>query len=255
MPEFIDTHAHTGFDGFDPDRPEVYRRAREAGVSAVVEVGVGLQGSRRAVELARQEPLLRPAAGIHPSEAGALDRDWDAFEELVRTDGVVAVGECGLDFYRDGAPPALQEEAFRRPVDRARRGGVPDILHCRAAETDVIRVLTDEAYPRGVVHCFGGTVAQAEEILALGLRLSFCGNVTYKKSDSLREAARAVPLDRLLLETDAPFLPPQARRGRRNEPAFVALTAEFVAGLHGVELDELARQTTANARALFGIEG
>ncbi len=254
MPELIDTHAHTGFDRFDEDRADVYRRAREAGVQTIIEVGVGLEGSRKAVELAASEPLLRAAVGIHPSEANHLERDWDAFEQLVRTHDVTAIGECGLDYYWNEAPKDLQKKAFRRQIHLARQMALPFIVHCRDAEADLIEVLRAQGYPRGVVHCFGGTAAQAQELLDLGMRISFCGNVTYKKNAQLQEAAKAVPLERLFLETDAPFLPPQAKRGKRNEPAYVALTAEFLAELKGVSLDELAERTTANARRFFDIK-
>jgi TatD DNase family protein len=252
--ELIDTHAHTAFEAFDADRAEAYRRAREAGVAAVVEVGVGLEGSRRAVELARNEPLLRPAVGLHPAHPDAFERDWPEFEALVRREDVVAVGECGLDFHWMRAPREVQERAFRAQIGLARRMSLPYIVHCRAAEEALIAVLAEERYPRGVVHCFSGTPDQAERILALGLRISFCGNVTYKTNAALRETARVVPLDRLLLETDAPFLPPRSRRGERNEPAFVAETAAFLAKLHGVPLEELAKRTTANARRFFDLK-
>jgi TatD DNase family protein len=253
VPEFIDTHAHTNFDAFDPDRDAVYARAREAGVVAIVEVGVGLEGSRRAVARAAGVPLLRAAAGLHPTGLDTFEEDWPAFEELVTRNDVAAVGECGLDYHWMKSPRELQERAFRLQIDLARRRSLPFIVHCREAEADLIRILRDEGYPRGVVHCFGGTREEAEEILHLGLHLSFCGNVTYPKAGALRDAARAVPLDRLMLETDAPFLPPQAKRGQRNEPAFVALTARFLADLHGAPLEELARRTTRNARRFFQI--
>ena len=147
MPELIDTHAHTGFDRFDEDRADVYRRAREAGVQTIIEVGVGLEGSRKAVELAASEPLLRAAVGIHPSEANHLERDWDAFEQLVRTHDVTAIGECGLDYYWNEAPKDLQKEAFRRQIHLARQMALPFIVHCRDAEADLIEVLRAQGYP------------------------------------------------------------------------------------------------------------
>ena len=251
MPELIDTHAHTNFDAFDADRAAMYARAREAGVAAIVEVGVGLEGSRAAVARAAKEPLVHAAAGLHPTGLEGFDAAWPDFEALVEKSGVVAVGECGLDYYWMKAPKDLQARAFRAQIDLARRRDLPFIVHCREAEDDLIPILRDAGYGRGVVHCFGGTRAQAEEILALGLAISFCGNVTYPKAEGLREAARAVPLDVLMLETDAPFLSPQGRRGKRNEPAFVAETAAFLAELHGVPLEDLAARTTANARRFF----
>jgi TatD DNase family protein len=254
LAELIDTHAHTNFDAFDADRADVYARAREAGVRAVIEVGVGLKGSCAAVERAAVEEMVYAAVGLHPTDLATFLEDWPPFEELVRTHDVTAVGECGLDYHWMTAPKEVQADAFRRQIRLARRMALPFIVHCRKAEDDLIRILRSEEYSRGVVHCFGGTRAQAEEILALGLRITFCGNVTYKKADTLREAARAVPLDLLMLETDAPFLPPQARRGQRNEPGFVRLTAEFLAELHGVPFEELARRTTRNARRFFDLK-
>jgi len=251
--ELVDTHAHTSFDAFDDDRAAMYARARDAGVVAIVEVGVGLEGSRRAVARAAEETLVRAAAGLHPTDLDTFEEDWPAFEALARGGGIVAVGECGLDYHWMKAPKELQAESFRRQIRLARELGLPFIVHCREAEDDLVPILRDERYARGVVHCFGGTRAQAEEILALGLRISFCGNVTYPKAERLRDAARAVPLDTLMLETDAPFLPPQAKRGQRNEPAFVAHTAAFLAELFGVPLDELAKRTTRNAREFFAL--
>ena len=254
MPEFIDTHAHTNFDAFDEDRDEVYRRAREAGISILVEVGVGLEGSRAALARARTEPVVRAAAGLHPTGLDDFEAEWPAFEELVRGNDVTAVGECGLDYYWMKAPEAIQAEAFRRQIRLARQMALPFIVHCREAEEDLISILADEAYGRGVVHCFGGTADQARRILDLGLHISFCGNVTYKKNLQAQEAARIVPLDRLLLETDSPFMAPQRHRGKRNEPAHVVHTARFLADLKGVGLDELARVTTHSARTLFDLK-
>jgi TatD DNase family protein len=253
--ELIDTHAHTNADAFDADRDAMYDRARAAGIVAIVEVGVGLEGSRRAVAQARERAMVHAAAGLHPTGLDTFEEVWPAFESLVREGGVVAVGECGLDYHWMTAPKDLQAESFRRQIRLARVMELPFIVHCREAEEDLLPILLEEGYTRGVVHCFGGTRAQAEELLAMGMRVSFCGNVTYKKADALREAARAVPPEVLMLETDAPYLPPQAHRGKRNEPAFVAGTAAFLADLHGVALDALAAATTRNARAFFGLEG
>lgn len=254
MAEWIDSHAHTAFPEFDADREAMYARARDAGVRAIVEVGVGLEKSRRAVEMARKWPILRPAVGIHPIEAATYPRDWDALEELVRGEDVIAIGECGLDYYWMKAPKERQEECFRRQIELARQSALPYIVHCREAEEDLLRILADTRYARGVVHCFAGSRDQAERILALGLRISFCANITYRKNEALREAARAVPLDRLMVETDAPFLAPERLRGKRNEPANVPILGEFLASLHGVPVEELARRTTANARRFFDLK-
>jgi len=251
--EYIDSHAHTNFDQFDEDRSRAYARAREAGVSAILEVGVGLEGSRRALARARDEPMVHAATGLHPTGLDDFEAQWPDFEKLVRGGGMVAVGECGLDYHWMKAPKNKQEEAFRRQIALARDLGLPYIVHCREAESDVIRILADVGYTRGVVHCFGGTEGEAGALLELGLHVSFCGNVTYRKNDALRAAARAVPLDRLLLETDSPFLAPGKRRGKRNEPAFVVETAAYLADLRDVAPEELAARTTANTKRLFGL--
>jgi TatD DNase family protein len=252
--DLIDTHAHTNFDGFDLDRAEMYDRARATGIVAIVEVGVGLEGSRAALARSKETDLVYAAGGLHPTGLDTFEADWPLLERLLRTEDFAAVGECGLDYHWMTAPKEVQEQAFRLQIRLARRMSLPYIVHCREAETDVLRIVREEGYTRGVVHCFGGTRAEAEEFLSLGLRVTFCGNVTYKNAERLREAARAVPLDRLMLETDSPFLPPGKRRGKRNEPAFVAETAAFLAELHGVPLAELAERTTRNARRFFDLK-
>lgn len=252
--ELIDTHAHTNFDAFDGDRAETYARARAAGVVSIVEVGVGLSGTRGALARSKETDLVYAAGGLHPTGLDTFEADWPQLERLIRTEDFAAVGECGLDYHWMKAPKERQEQAFRLQINLARQMSLPYIVHCREAEKDVLRIVRDEGYPRGVVHCFGGTRAEAEEFLALGLRVTFCGNVTYKKAERLREAASAVPLDRLMLETDSPFLPPGARRGKRNEPAFVAETAAFLAEMKGVAVEELAAVTTRNARLFFDLK-
>ena len=252
--ELIDTHAHTNFDAFDEDRAEVYARARAGGIAAIIEVGVGLEGARGALERSTEKDFVYAAGGLHPTGLDTFESDWPELERLIRTEDFAAVGECGLDYHWMKAPKERQEEAFRRHIRLARQMSLPFIVHCREAETDVLRILRDEGYARGVVHCFGGTREDAEAFLALGLFVTFCGNVTYRSANHLREAARAVPLDRLMLETDSPFLPPASRRGNRNEPLFVAETAAFLAELHGVTVEELAAATTRNARLFFDLK-
>lgn len=253
MPEYIDSHAHLNFDAFDNDRAAVYQRAREAGITAIIEVGVGLDGSRKALARATEEEMVFGAAGLHPTELDRFDEQWDEFEELVRTGAPVAVGECGLDYYWMKATKEKQAESFRRQLELARDVGLPFIVHCREADDDMIAILREVGYSRGVTHCFGGTCAHAEQVLELGLHISFCGNVTFRKNTQAQAAAKAVPLDRLLLETDSPFLSPEGKRGKRNEPSHVVFTARFLAELMDMELDTLVETTTANARRLFDL--
>ncbi len=258
--EYIDSHAHTNFDVFDDDREDVYARAAAAGLIAIIEVGVGLEGSKRALERARNTDIVYAAMGLHPTDLDDFDSQWPEFEALVRAEvqdrGMVAVGECGLDYYWMKAPKEKQERAFRLQLELARDVDLPFIVHCREAEDDLIEVLksgcqSNEILPNGVVHCFGGTADHARAIVDLGLHVSFCGNVTYKKNEGFREAAKVVPADRLLLETDSPFLAPGKKRGKRNEPAFVLETAAALASLRDVPLIDLVNDATANTKRLF----
>jgi TatD DNase family protein len=253
----IDTHAHLDDDRFAADLPAVLDRAAAAGVARAITVGIDAATSRAAVALARRFPArLSAAVGIQPNHVAEVSPgDWDEIERLVAEPGVCAVGETGLDRYWDRAPFPVQEEYFDRHLDLARRAGKPVVIHCREAEADVVRVLTDD-YERngpvkGVMHSFTGDAGTAAACLALGLHVSFAGMVTYKSAGELRAVAATVPLDRLLVETDSPYLAPVPVRGRRNEPAFVAHTAACIAGVLGVSVERLAEATTRNARDLF----
>ena len=257
--ELIDTHAHLDDPRFADDLPAVLDRAAAAGVTRVLTIGIDLATSRAALALAARFPdRLAAVVGIQPNHvAEAGPDDFDEVARLAAGPLAVAVGETGLDRYWDKAPLALQEEYFARHLGLARRLGTPVVIHCRDAGPDVVRVLRaefDRAGPvRGVMHSFTGDAETARACLGLGLHLSFAGMLTYKTAADLREVARLVPPDRLLVETDSPYLAPVPVRGRRNEPAFVAHTAACLAGLVGMMTEELAAVTTRNARALFGI--
>ena len=253
LPEYIDSHAHTNFDVFDEDREAMYERARAAGVSTIVEVGVGLEGSRKALARAAETEMVRAATGMHPTDLDAFEEQWPEFEALVRGGGMIAIGECGLDYHWMTVPAELQEKSFRRQLALAEELSLPYIVHCRKADDDLIRILGDVGYTHGVVHCFGGNAQQAAKLVELGMHISFCGNVTYKKNDSIREAAQAVPVERMLLETDSPFLAPGKQRGKRCEPAFVTQTASFLAELKQIALEDLAARATHNTRELFAL--
>jgi len=254
----FDTHAHLAEDEFAGQGEEVLRRARAAGICSCLCVGVSAESSRKAVEFAEKHGL--PAAvGIHPNHAAeATNSDWEAILALAKHPRVAAIGETGLDYYRRYSPPELQQEYLRRHVHLACASGLPMILHCRDAQEDILRQLRSFAGGNtlhGVLHAFSGDQRFADECLALGLHLGFAGNVTYanKKFDVLRSVARTVPANRLLLETDCPYLIPQALRGRRerNEPAYLLYTAAFLAELRGAPLEQLALTTTANAQRMF----
>jgi TatD DNase family protein len=255
---YFDTHAHLQEQEFDADRGEVIARARAAGVENIVCVAVSAGSSQAAVQLAEQYRLFA-SVGIHPnSTADATPDDWDRVAGMVGQQRVVAIGETGLDRYWDFAPLALQQDYLDRHLRLAQEHELPVILHCRDAAADLMPMLRAAAARgplRGVLHAFSGDAAMAVECLALGLDISFAGNVSYsnRKFDSLRAAAQAIPADRLLIETDSPYLVPQVYRGKqkRNEPAYVVHTAAFLAELRGVPVEELAAATWANSRWLF----
>jgi TatD DNase family protein len=254
--DLFDTHAHLHFPEFDEDREAMLDRARVAGVRRMLTIGTEPESSRAAVALAAREADVWAAVGIHPHDAG--EGDATALAEIERLAGesrVVAVGEIGLDYFRDLSPREDQERVFRALLGLARRVGKPVVIHCRDAHEDVLRILAEECVEEvgGIMHCFSGDVAIARRCLDLGLTISLAGPVTYPNARALPDVARFVPGDRLVIETDCPFLPPQGHRGKRNEPALIAITAARVAELRGESLDVLAARLTANACALFRI--
>lgn len=255
--QLIDTHAHLDEKAFETDLDDVLMRAREAGVSPIITIGITADTSRSAVELASRYDDVYAVVGIQPNYAAeAKTGDWEAIEDLAGRPKVVGVGETGLDRYWDYAPLDVQANYFTRHIELSRRTGLPFVVHCREAESDVVEQLrrdSNGATLSGVMHSFCGDLETALACLELGLHISFAGMLTYKKNDELRAVAAEVPLDRLLVETDSPYLTPVPLRGKqkRNEPANVVHTAECLAGVHGIPLDELAVRTTENARALF----
>lgn len=253
----IDTHAHLEMEAFDGDREEVLRRAAEAGLTAIITVGTTLADCEKAVTLARRYPPLYAAVGIHPHEAKGVDGGaWEAMRRLAQRDKVVAVGEIGLDFFYEHSPRAIQIRRFGEQLDLAEELGLPVIIHNRDAHGETLEILqARRGRLRGVLHCFSGDRAMAGRCLDMGFHLSVAGPVTYRNADRLREVARNIPLERLLIETDAPYLAPQPHRGKRNEPAYMVETAECLAGILGMPSEELGRRTTENARRLFGIGG
>jgi TatD DNase family protein len=258
--ELIDTHAHLDDERFRDDLPPVLERAAAAGVRQVITIATTAADSASCVALAGRHPALFATVGIQPNNvAAAAPGDWDEIVRLVGRERVVAVGETGLDRHWHDTPFPDQEDYFRRHLELARRHGLPVVIHCREAEADVVRHLREDYERHGpvraVMHSFTGDRATAEACLAMGLSISFAGMLTYKNAEDLREVARHVPPDRLLVETDSPYLAPVPVRGKRNEPAFVAHTAACLAGLHGVAPEEMAAWTTRNARVLFQIGG
>ncbi len=251
----IDTHAHLDDSRLRGDWDGVLERARQAGVVQVVAIGTTATDSAAVLDLARRHRGLFAAVGIHPNDAAeASDADWPLVIELAGQPGVVAIGETGLDRYWDRTPFPIQQEWFDRHLELAHRLDLPVVIHCRDCQREMIEQLRGLGRPiRGVQHSFTGTWDDARAFLDLGLHLSFAGMLTYtnKSLDALRDVAARVPLDRILVETDSPYLSPHPFRGKTNEPARVALTARRLAEIRGLPPEELARITTENARSLF----
>jgi TatD DNase family protein len=274
---FVDSHCHIDGPDYDADREEVIGRACDAGVTAMLNVGTGDPHSgvfERAVALAEQHREVYCAIGVHPHDAKLFDEA--AQQRLIdlakQSSRVVAWGEIGLDYHYDHSPREVQREVFRRQLAIARELNLPVVIHSRAADEDTIAILREELCESGgtvvtpvnhaqdarattagagVLHCFGGSLPMAEQAIELGFSISFAGNLTFKKADDLRAVARTLPLERLLVETDCPYLTPVPFRGKRNEPARVVETAKFLAELKDVEPDELGNVTTANFFRLF----
>ncbi|GHU73267.1 hydrolase TatD [Clostridia bacterium] len=253
----FDTHAHLDDERFDTDRSDVLRRMVDAGVTRCNCIGADRASSEAAVRLAESHDGLYAVVGIHPQAAAEFspsDETW--LRELSRHPKVVAIGEIGLDYHYDEPIKELQREAFHNQMDWAVKWGKPVQLHIRDAHDEVIDYLRlrKDASPKAVIlHCFSGSWDYAKAYLSLGCTISLSGSVTFKNARDLHEVARNVPLDRLLIETDCPYLAPEPKRGKRCEPAFVAHTAARIADLRGIPLEELARATTQNALRVFGI--
>jgi TatD DNase family protein len=252
----VDSHGHVDGQDFDFDRAQVLARARAVGVDRFVTVGTGddLDKIRRAVALAEAEPDVWATVGVHPHDAARIEEAWwPPLEALARHARVVAVGETGLDYHYHHSPVEAQKQAFRAHVRLARRVGKPVVCHVRDAHADTLAILDDEgaAEVGGVIHCFTGGPDDARAYAARGLYVSFSGIITFKTAAAIRAAVREVPLDRILIETDCPFLAPVPLRGKRNEPAFLVHTAEVVAQAAGVPVADLAAATVANSFRLF----
>lgn len=251
----FDSHAHLDDEKFDEDRAEVIRRAEESGVSRILNIGADMPSSARSVRLAEEYAMIWAAVGVHPHEAeNILPGDYDRLAEWTRLPKVKAVGEIGLDYYYDLSPRDVQKDVFIRQLDVARQTHMPVVIHNRDAHGDTMQILQREGKGlTGVVHCFSGSLEMAQELVKLGWYIGVDGPVTFKNAAKLPQIVQWVPLERLLVETDSPYLTPVPLRGKRNEPAYVRHVAERVAALRGVTLATLADATSKNACALFGI--
>ncbi len=253
---FVDSHLHLDFAQFDNDRDSVVSRASEANVVSLINPGHNLESSRKAIELAEKYSQLFAAVGVHPHDAAKEGSDAESeLRRLAQHPSVVAIGEIGLDYFRNLSPPDTQRQVFRRLLRLAGELNLPVIIHCRDAFEDVCAIIQDESSGnlRGVFHSFSGDDKYAIRAIELGFYVSFSGQITYPKSARIRSAARVLPIERMLIETDSPFLTPQPKRGQRNEPAFVRYVAEELAEIKGLSVEDVARVTTRNVRLLFGV--
>jgi len=258
----IDSHCHIDSKEYDNDRDEVVQRALDAGVALMLNIGTGDPHSddfRRAVECAEKYPQVYTSVGVHPHDAKLYD---DAAEqhliELVRSSKkVIAWGEIGLDFHYDHSPRDVQMDVFRRQIRTARSLGLPIIVHSRSANDETVEILEQECqgddFKGGIMHCFGGTIEMVQAVVPLGFLISWAGNVTFKNADNLREVAEIMQLNKMLVETDCPFLTPEPHRGKRNEPAYVVETSTFLSDYIDVELPSFANQTTQNFLDFFDL--
>lgn len=253
-----DTHCHLDFHAFDEDREAVISRAVEQGVTRIINPGIDIETSHRAIELAERYPQVYAAVGIHPNDANSWEKDsQDHLRSLAAHPKVVAIGEIGLDYYRQHAPHDLQQHIFQIQFKLAASLGKPVIIHCREAAEDMLTFLEEihtysgAGIPSGVLHSFSGDKSFAQAAIRLGFYIGITGPVTFKNAQNLQDLVKSLPLDQLLIETDAPFLTPHPKRGQRNEPGHVRLTAEKIAELKGMSLATVATATSQNASKLF----
>ena len=251
----IDTHAHLDFPDFKEDIDDVIKRAEEVGVKYIINVGTSVCTSVKSIELTEKYDHIYASVGIHPNAASNVSEDdWSRLEALAGQGKVVAIGETGLDYYRDRSKKEDQKRLFHKHMELAVKHNLPVIIHNREASDDCLEIVRKySGRVNGVIHCFAGSRADAKEFLKLGFHISFAGPITFPKAENLREALKAVPVEKLLLETDCPFLSPQPKRGKRNEPSFLQYTVPALAELYKLTVDDIERITTLSAKNLFGI--
>lgn len=253
--KLIDTHCHLDFPEFDPDRDEVISRAREQGIDRIINIGSSLKGSKDSLALAKKYDFIYATIGIHPHDADSFrESEEKALHQLAQDKKVVAIGEIGLDYFKNYSKHENQRPMFTSLVKLAKALDLPLVIHSREAQADTLKILREAMPLRAVVHCFSGDEVFLRDCLDLGFLISFTCNITYKKAQNLRNLAEIIPLERLLLETDAPFLPPEGLRGRRNEPAYVRVLADEIARIKRISTEELAKATTDNAIKFFKLK-
>ena len=252
----IDTHAHLTMPQFKKDFKEVLRNAKTKGIKRIITVGTDINDCRKAVALANEHDFISASVGIHPHDAKTITPEtYPRLREWAQQDNVVAIGEIGLDFFRGLSPREIQAQRFREQLQLARKVSLPVIIHDREAHQEVVKILREEKAETigGVIHCFSGDRDMAKECLDMGFYISIPGTITYKNSGDFQKLVQYLPLEQILIETDCPFLAPHPFRGKRNEPAYVRYTAEAVAKIKKMEIDELGEITTRNAKKLFNL--
>ena len=250
----IDSHAHLQDSQFDADRREVIERARQKGLAHILAIGTTLEDSRKALALAQEDPMIFATVGVHPHDAKSTDESvYAALREMARDRHVVAWGEIGLDYFKNYSPQDFQRKALRRQIEIAREMQLPLVIHNRDAHADLLKILVEEKASEvgGVMHCFSGDRSFAFRCLDLNFFISIAGPITFGKAHDLREVVKEIPLDRLLIETDAPFLTPHPYRGKRNEPAYVEFIAEKIAEIRGMSSKVIGEKTAQNTLKLF----
>ncbi|MBI1871497.1 MAG: TatD family hydrolase [Chlamydiae bacterium] len=248
----IDTHVHLNDPAFDEDRALVIERARGSKVEVMLDVSEDLASAKKSIDLFSKHSDIWSAVGLHPHRACILgESEIHSFQKILHHERVVAVGEIGLDYYYDHQPREIQKKAFAQMLALAREGDFPVLIHHREAEQDLINLLNSFKGIKGLIHCFTASLDLAKVVLDLGFYISFSGIVTFKKAEPLREVIRHVPMDRILIETDAPFLAPEPMRGKRNEPSFIQYTAQEIARIKNIKIDEFERAVSKNVGKLF----
>ena len=251
----FDTHAHLDDEKFDGDRDEIIKYIKDEGVSLLVNVGADMESSKTSVELSEKYDFIYSAVGVHPYDAPLVkDDEIEELRNLAESKKVVAIGEIGLDYHFEDTDKEGQKEGFKRQLALAKELSLPYIIHDRDSHQDCYDIIKESGYFNGVMHCFSGSAEFAKQMLDLGLYISFAGTVTFKNAKKVKEAAKVVPLDRILIETDCPYLSPEPNRGKRNNPANVRFTAEILAEIKGISFEEMAKITMENGKRFFGIE-
>jgi len=254
---YIDTHVHLNADQYEEDIDEVIQRAQEAGVDKMVVIGFDRKTILKAMELTEQHAFIYAVVGWHPVDAiDCTEKDLEWIESLATHPKVVGIGETGLDYHWDKSPRDVQEKVFRKQIQLAQKVNLPIIIHNRDATADVVRILKEEGAEKtgGIMHCFGGSVETANDCIKMNFMISLGGPVTFKNAKRPKEVAKVIPLDRILIETDCPYLAPHPYRGKRNEPSYVKLVAEAIAELKEITYEEVVQKTNENAKRLFSIK-